>query len=284
MNPRFSSTRVVFWDEHRGEITNTLRFRCEIKNVMLRRDCIVIVGEAEVYVYAITSSSMEPKDHIETCHNEHGVGAISYHNDRFIIATLDKTAGSIRVQNFYTKAVRQEVMHDNPIYLVALDFNGRLGATASEQGTIIRVFDCDTLEVLQELRRGSRPASISSLAFSPSLAYLVGASDHGTLHLWQVRKPEESSFFGGIAMNIMPVCFSYPRSIAKLTLPCLSKLTSRYSTVRGPVCCYTSEEQLIVANVDGFIYKCNFTAGSLVVSETLTYLPEEGRAKDWVSL
>jgi WD40 repeat protein len=274
---------VVFWDEHRGVITNTLRFRCEIKNVMLRRDCIVIVGEAEVYVYSITPGSMEPKDHIETCHNEHGVGAISYHNDRFIIATLDKTAGSIRVQNCYARTVRQEVMHDNPICLVALDFNGRLGATASEQGTIIRVFDCDTLEVLQQLRRGARPASMSSLAFSPSLAYLVGASDHGTLHLWQVHNTEGNSFFGGIAKNIMPVCLSYPRSIAKLTLPCMSKLTSRYSTVRGPVCCFTSEEQLMVAHLDGFIYKCNFTAGSLVLRDTLAYLPEV-RARDWVSL
>lgn len=283
-NPKFTSTRVHLWDEHEGTIKDTLRFRSEVKNVMLRRDYIVIICEAAVYVYSF--SSMEPVSFIETDRNEHGVGAISYQNDRFILATLGTISGHIRIENFYSKEITKGPLHDNPISMISLDYTGNLGASASEQGTIIRVFNCDTFQILQEFRRGSRPASISSLTFSPSLNYLVGASDHGTLHVWQLQRPD-NSYFGGFVKNIMPTYFSYDRSIAKLTLPCTSKLKSRYTTARGPVSCFTSETDLMVANLDGLLYKCtlNASAGTLTVRESISYIDNaETDQREWASM
>mmetsp|Transcript_19148 Transcript_19148/g.34943 ORF Transcript_19148/g.34943 Transcript_19148/m.34943 type:complete len:256 (+) Transcript_19148:4303-5070(+) len=255
---------------------------------MMRRDYVVIILEASVYVY--TMSTMQPYTQYNTFRNEHGVGAISYQTDKFILATLDTAAGYVRVENLYTREVKRAPLHDNPISILTLDYSGEVGASASEQGTIIRIFNCDTLEVMHEFRRGSRPACISSLTFSLSLKYLVGSSDHGTLHIWQVQKAD-AGYFSGFVKSFMPTSFSYERSIAKLNLPTTSKYRSRYTTVRGPVCCFTSESEsgieLMVANLDGMLYKCAFDprVGTLLIKETITYLDtQEAEQREWVSM
>jgi len=46
-----------------------------------------------------------------------------------------------------------------------LNFNGSLVASASEKGTIIRIFATDTGHAIQEVRRGSEKAEIYSLSF-----------------------------------------------------------------------------------------------------------------------
>lgn len=115
--------------------------------------------------------------------NEKGVAAISYDKDRFILATLHSQPGHIKVTNLYTEETKSGMVHENPITILALDFSGTYGASASEQGTIIRVFDTTSLQVLHELRRGTNPAQISSIAFSPDHGYLLTTSNRYTIHL-----------------------------------------------------------------------------------------------------
>mmetsp|Transcript_16257 Transcript_16257/g.16181 ORF Transcript_16257/g.16181 Transcript_16257/m.16181 type:complete len:95 (+) Transcript_16257:476-760(+) len=91
--------------------------------------------------------------------------------------------GYIKITNFETRETKQALIHENPVVHLSLDYSGTYGASASEQGTIIRVFDCNTLEVLHELRRGTNPALISSITFSPENKYLIATSNRFTIHL-----------------------------------------------------------------------------------------------------
>ena len=80
--------------------------------------------------------------------------------------------------------------------LAALQFSptGTRIATASEKGTVIRVFSTHDGSKLYELRRGlKRTASIYSLSFSPCGSFLACSSNTETIHVFKLDdKPKET--------------------------------------------------------------------------------------------
>jgi len=64
--------------------------------------------------------------------------------------------------------------------------DGQLLATASEAGTLIRVFSTSNCAKVAELRRGVDPAYIFSIAISPNSSMLAVTSDKSTLHIFDL--------------------------------------------------------------------------------------------------
>lgn len=101
--------------------------------------------------------------------------------------------------------------HQSALSSLCLSPCGQRLATASEKGTLIRIFDTKTGQCLSELRRGShairRPisdclisfisgtqqATITSLCFSPNLDFFACSSDQGTIHVWSLKSGDNSS-------------------------------------------------------------------------------------------
>ena len=71
---------------------------------------------------------------------------------------------------------------------MALNFTGTLLATASDKGTLIRVFSTEDGTPLQEVRRGSDKAEIYSITFDKLSNWIACSSDKGTIHLFTVSK------------------------------------------------------------------------------------------------
>lgn len=76
--------------------------------------------------------------------------------------------------------------HKAPIAALALNANGTLLATASEKGTIIRVFSIPSATKLWQFRRGSYPARIYSLSFNATSTLLSCSSDTETVHIFRL--------------------------------------------------------------------------------------------------
>jgi WD40 repeat protein len=85
--------------------------------------------------------------------------------------------------------------HNSTLRCVGLSPSGHLLATASEQGTLIRVFDTKTLDQVAEFRRGVEKAVIFGLAFSDGGRWLACTSDKGTIHIFDLRPPTLSDEF-----------------------------------------------------------------------------------------
>ncbi|OWK49421.1 WD repeat domain phosphoinositide-interacting protein 4 [Lonchura striata] len=77
--------------------------------------------------------------------------------------------------------------HQSEVGCAALSAPGTLLASASRRGTLIRLFCTQSRARLLELRRGTDPATLYCLAFSPDCSFLCAASDKGTGHVFALR-------------------------------------------------------------------------------------------------
>ena len=81
--------------------------------------------------------------------------------------------------------------HESKIAYLALNSDGSLLATASEYGTLIRIFRTDKGEFLHELRRGKEKAEIYSISFNSSSKLLACCSGRKTIHIFSLSKIEK---------------------------------------------------------------------------------------------
>lgn len=81
--------------------------------------------------------------------------------------------------------------HESDVGALAVNADGTLIATASIRGTIIRIFSAEEGVLLQELRRGSSKAFITSLNFHPSINMIACTSNRSSIHLFEIKKSVE---------------------------------------------------------------------------------------------
>ena len=185
-SPRYASNKIVIWDDHKGKEISEMRFMSPVKNVKLKRDRIFVVTEDKIYV--LNFSTLETIDTLETNKNTRGLISISIKGNS-IIAYPDKAEiGSVNVKNYDKQHEIKIKAHKGPINCLQLNKDGTILATASDKGTLIRLFDTNTGEPIQELRRGTDNAIIYSIAFDDNNKFLAVASDKKTIHIFIINK------------------------------------------------------------------------------------------------
>ena len=112
---------------------------------------------------------------LDTCANPTGLCALSA-GAAMVLAVPGAKPGHVHVELYSTKSVTKIEAHESALACIALSADGSLLATASEKGTLVRVWSTATGAQLKELRRGVNRAGIHSLAFAPSNSMLCVAS------------------------------------------------------------------------------------------------------------
>jgi len=77
--------------------------------------------------------------------------------------------------------------HSTPLSALEINQKGDLIATASEKGTLIRLFNSKDGSLVQELRRGTENHQIFCIAFSFESEWLACTSDSGTCHIFSLK-------------------------------------------------------------------------------------------------
>ncbi|KAG6916534.1 hypothetical protein DXG01_006475, partial [Tephrocybe rancida] len=76
--------------------------------------------------------------------------------------------------------------HKAPISFLSINSTGSLLATASDKGTVIRVWSIPGAEKLYQFRRGTREARIYSISFNLVSSLLAVSSAHDTVHIFKL--------------------------------------------------------------------------------------------------
>ena len=185
-HPKFAPNKVILWDDAQAKVISELRFTSFVKNIKLKRTKIFIVCQLKIYVFNF--ENFTNIDTIDTYENPKGIIGISQNGNTNIIAYPDTEIGTVTIKNYDNQATNTIHAHQSEIGCLAMNKDGTLLATASEKGTLIRIFKIgDDYHILQELRRGSEKAEIYSIAFDSNSKYLACSSDRGTIHIFNLK-------------------------------------------------------------------------------------------------
>ncbi|KAM7533496.1 hypothetical protein Aperf_G00000124202 [Anoplocephala perfoliata] len=187
--------RLLIYHSRRDSLICDYRYSNTILAVKMNRQRLIVCVENEIFIHNIRD--MELLHRIEdTPSNRNGVIAFSSHPEKCLLAY----PGSNRTGTVYifdaTKFtnVTSIAAHDSPLAELAFNSSSTLLATASERGTVVRVFTIPDGEKVMEFRRGlARCVSVCSLTFSLDDHFLVCASNTETIHVFKLRKPESAS-------------------------------------------------------------------------------------------
>ena len=183
-NPIYNKNKVVIWDDFQKKSLSELKFSQNILNLKLRKDKIAVICADKIYLFSL--SSFQSIDIIETGENPHGVIGINYNLEKTIIAYPDKNKGKIKIKNYEKSSNISANAHEKTIGIIVLTVNGDLMASATEMGTIIRIFNTDNGNMVQEVRRGKEKAQIKCICFEPNNKFIAATSNRGTVHIWSL--------------------------------------------------------------------------------------------------
>lgn len=182
---------------------------------------------------------------LETGINERGICVLCPSTSNSILAYPGPEPGRVHLIDLGELENNHKAVHahETPLSCIALNQEGTQLATASEKGTLIRIFDTNTTVILHELRRGTSSANIYCINFSKDSTLLCVSSDHGTIHVFALNK-EMSQSRGGIFKLL-----NKPRSQVHIPVP---EHTDK-------ICAFTDDQNgIVVIGHDGTYRKYVF--------------------------
>ncbi|KAK0467365.1 WD40 repeat-like protein [Desarmillaria tabescens] len=186
--PHSSPRKLQIVNTKRQSMICELLFPSSILAVKLNRKTLVIVLETEIYIYDI--SNMRLLHVIETTANPEAICALSPSADSSYLAypsPPQTQSGDVLLFSTRSLTVANVIQaHKSPISFLSINSTGTLLATASDKGTVIRVWSIPGAEKLYQFRRGTREARIYSINFNLVSSLLAVSSAHDTVHIFRL--------------------------------------------------------------------------------------------------
>jgi WD40 repeat protein len=175
------SYEVQVWNDASQSISTSLEFKTPVQRVRISQTHLIVVLLNKVGIYLMKSPPKKVAEY-ETVNNPFGLCELG----KNIVAFPGRAVGQVKLFDLTTSNVSIIPAHESPLRALGLSSDDSMVATASEQGTLVRLWSFPSCTKLAELRRGVDPAAVFSLAFSPSGATLAVTSDKSTLHIFDL--------------------------------------------------------------------------------------------------
>lgn len=209
---RWAPNKLILWNVQANKVYLEISTLLPIRGVQMSMERTIVVLKNSVRVYKFDKKP-DLITSYETADNILGIADLSVSGD--MLAFPGRTSGQVQLVNFATDTVRIIPAHSSTLASIRFSPDGRLVATASEKGTLLRVFSTTTGGRVIELRRGLDPAKVFSLRFNPAGTMLACTSDKGTLHLYDIPASNAGNAGAQTATNTPGVGFSDSDVIVK---------------------------------------------------------------------
>ncbi|XP_061556567.1 WD repeat domain phosphoinositide-interacting protein 1 isoform X4 [Phycodurus eques] len=288
----FSSSLVVVVSTTTPQLMNIYHFKkgTEICNysypnnilaVKLNRHRLAVCLVDSIYIHNIKDMKLL-KTLLNIPSNPSGLCALSTnHSNSYLAYPGNATMGEIIVYDANNMStVTMVPAHDSPLAALCFNASATKLASASERGTVIRVFSIPEGLRLFEFRRGmKRYVNISSLSFSPDAQFLCASSNTETVHIFKLEQVgpsgDETASWSAYVGKMFTAASSYlPAPVSGMMSQDRAFATVHLVTSgQRNVCALTMIQKLprlLVATADGqlFIYNVNPEDGGFLVLMT----------------
>ena len=263
-NPKYSPNKLIIYDDKKTKEINEFRFNSNIQNCKIKQEKIFIISQNEISIINIKTFPYEIIETIKTCENIYGACSIAKDPENYLFAWPDTNIGYIELKIFSNenelieedeiKKYHHIKAHENTIEIIEINFNGTKFSSASDKGTIIRIFNIKDDTVIHELRRGTEQAIIYNISFDLNDTLLVVSSNRPTVHLFALidkndpnkgnnELKNKKSMFNGIS-KILGVgkILQSEWSFAKITVP---------SNCKSIIASFSDQNKVVIINYLG---------------------------------
>ena len=193
-HPRFPLTHVIMYDDHKGKPVAQLQIGHRIKNIKANAKRLFVVGKNKIFLFKTEDlSNVGTFESYED--NEDGICSLSESIDNIVFAYPARTEGYINIMKIKDKLidVKSFYVHNKKIACIELNKTGERLISSSIGGTLIRLFDATTGDIINEFKRGNDKAQIFSLSFSHDDKFICCSSDKGTIHIFKINEYNQST-------------------------------------------------------------------------------------------
>lgn len=292
--PLYPANKVILWDAAAQRDVAELEFKERVRGLATRRNWLVVALKRRVVAFEI-GARIARRGEWETAENERGLMAIATAPDSTMLAIPGRQPGHVQLIHLPpcphppppnpppntaptpkviptplgpdrplppTKhPVAIIVAHDHKLAALALTASGQLLATASQRGTLVRVWDTRSKAKVRELRRGTDRADIYGMAFRGDEQEVCVWSDKGTVHVFKLARQGEAegarnrqSIFSPLTPFVrLPKLFKSEWSYAQYRLPAQppsSTLAALSTQAMDPTAERVEEERCTVAWIE----------------------------------
>ncbi|KAL0220897.1 hypothetical protein RCL1_000751 [Eukaryota sp. TZLM3-RCL] len=239
---QWAPQNLRIWSDSQRYIVGDLKLSSPILAVRVNAAIIAVSTIDSVWTYRL--SDLSPLDSIKTTANPTGALAMSPISDpehTSVLVSLGQTEGDITgywIRNGEQIASHTCSAHRHAVTHIVMSSDGAFCATSSTKGTMVRVYSLDEKQgftLVKSLRRGLTNANITSMCFAQDSSILAVASNHGTIHFFDLRCLEES----------------------KAGEPCRAACHYAIEDVKPIICFGPNDEKLGVAMSSGTFFQLN---------------------------
>ncbi|XP_022904723.1 WD repeat domain phosphoinositide-interacting protein 4-like [Onthophagus taurus] len=253
--PKLGKNHAIFYCKDQDKVVGELKFSSDVVAVRMTHNRCLVAQETQLHIFTFPDR-MKFLITLPTIQNRKGLLEVSASRmSEYQIAVFPgfKT-GSIQIldlNNIESSTSSAPVFiaaHENPIACIAMDLQATKIATASNKGTLIRIWDTRTRNQLLELRRGTDPASIYCINISPNSEFLCCSSDKGTVHIFAIKETHFNKRMGNTLRMIGGQYGESQWAFANFTL----------RSERPCVCGFGEQKSVFAICMDGGIHKYVF--------------------------
>ncbi|EGO01829.1 hypothetical protein SERLA73DRAFT_158983 [Serpula lacrymans var. lacrymans S7.3] len=209
-SPLYPPNKVILWDDTIGAEVAELEFRERVRGIACRRGWLAVALRRRVVVFEI-GTTLSRRGEWDTYDNPRGLLAMATEANATLLAVpgrqmghvqlihLPPCSGSSQSSSVDSDQPAQSVLlakrpisiiaaHESLLTTLTVTLSGRLIATTSSKGTLLRIWETETGSLVREFRRGLDKAIIYGVAFRPDENEVCVWSDKGTVHVFSLIK------------------------------------------------------------------------------------------------
>lgn len=270
---QYPNNKLIVWDDVAQEVVSEISYPDKIVTFHATRKYIYVQTEKKLYIYQLNTLLLVKQ--IDAFQSP--VFVVAETETENIVVYPSEQVGHITILNVDTGDVSAIYAHYGVIENLCVSQDGKYIATASDKGTIIRMYSVESKKMMHEFRRGLEYVRITQLLFHPDNRILLVSSDRGSIHLFNTEIDDT-------AHKDIPPNRAYERygmNMLKYALPKYFSSKWGFTSYQIPNVVTTSlfhpsEPILYSFGRDGQFYECHFgEPANPIITKTMKFIRDE---------